>query len=266
MGRHRLRRDHRCPPVDPLRRTGVYRAGAARRSSAAADGPTARGSAGPPAARSVAGALRLRDARSAGQPGPPPRADPWIEVGALWQPGEAQPAWAELLRARRYLVESNGRGTLRAFVPLPLGSVDPQQAGSSESARVAWNAAWPVLRHVVATELARREADEALTIEVHAYDHRPAQTVFVLGTRPHRAELTGAAADGSRPPLNLAAWQGLSGVGPAVRGRPARARQGSIVRRGDRTACHVARATGVARRSRRGVSRGVSRRRWPNPT
>ena len=126
----------------------------------------------------------------------PPRADPWVEVGALWRPGESQPAWAELLRARRYLVESNGRGALRAFVPLPPGSIDPRQAGSSESARVAWDAAWPVLRHVVAAELARRGTDAVLDVEVHAYDHRPAQTVFVLGTKPHRASLSGASADG----------------------------------------------------------------------
>ena len=32
------------------------------------------------------------------------------EIGSLWQPGAAQPAWVELLRARRFVVESDGGG------------------------------------------------------------------------------------------------------------------------------------------------------------
>ena len=41
----------------------------------------------------------------------------FVELGSLWPPGAAQPAWAELLRARRFVVESDGGGALRLFLP-----------------------------------------------------------------------------------------------------------------------------------------------------
>ncbi len=87
---------------------------------------------------------------------------PWIEVGSLWQPGEAQPgeaqpAWVELLRARRYLVESDGTGNLRAILPWdhdPADQAVPAE-DSAAAAGAAWDAAWPILRHVFAAERRR---------------------------------------------------------------------------------------------------------------
>ena len=47
----------------------------------------------------------------------PPHDPPWVEAGPLWESGEAQPAWVELARARRFLLESDGSGHLRACLP-----------------------------------------------------------------------------------------------------------------------------------------------------
>ena len=40
---------------------------------------------------------------------------PYVEIGHLWHPGAAQPGWVELLRARHFLVESDGTGRMRFF-------------------------------------------------------------------------------------------------------------------------------------------------------
>jgi hypothetical protein len=139
-----------------------------------------------------------------------PAADPpLVEVGSLWHPGEAQPAWAELLRARRYVVESDGGGRLRAFVPweadAPLRP-DGLPAGSSvEAARAAWEAARSVLRHVLAAERRRLGGDAAtLELAVHAYRHFPARLEFQLGVGAHRPAVEDLAVPGSRTPLDLA--------------------------------------------------------------
>jgi len=84
----------------------------------------------------------------------PPHDRPLVEIGQLWQPGERQPAWVELLRSRRFIVESDGAGTLRVVLPwVPSG--DPQGVKSAAAAEQAWKRAWPVLRHVFAAERRR---------------------------------------------------------------------------------------------------------------
>ena len=103
---------------------------------------------------------------------------PWIEVGGLWPPGSAHPAWVELVRSRRYLVESDGAGRLRAFLPWstdPSNQELPQRPGAEASAE-AWRAAWPILRHLLAAERRRLAGDgelPALRVEVRAYRHLP---------------------------------------------------------------------------------------------
>ncbi|RMG46494.1 MAG: hypothetical protein D6718_05505 [Acidobacteria bacterium] len=130
---------------------------------------------------------------------------PWVEVGALWSPGEPQPAWAELLRSRRFLVESDGAGRLRAFLPFresePIAGEPP--VGSEAAARAAWEDAWPVLRLVAAAERRRLGGDRPLAVEVYAYTHEPARTRFHVGVRPFRTEISETAPDGRRPPLDL---------------------------------------------------------------
>jgi hypothetical protein len=133
---------------------------------------------------------------------------PLREVASLWQPGERQPAWVELLRARRFVVESDGAGRFRVFAPW-----EPAiEAPSESAARQAWLAAWPVLRHVVAAELRRlgaagEDTTPVLSVEVFPYRHEPALTRFVLGTVPATVELRDARHLGPRRELDLEGWR-----------------------------------------------------------
>lgn len=146
---------------------------------------------------------------------------PLVEVGALWQPGQAQPAWAELLRARRYLVESDGAGRLRITIPTALPGPPHSRAPeppAEQAAREAFEDAWPVLRHVLAAERRRLGGSTALDVEVHAYRHAPELTQFRVGTRPYRTKIDDTRSAGRRPPPDLAAWQAFLDSGLRLEG------------------------------------------------
>lgn len=156
-----------------------------------------------------------------------PRADrPRVEVGWLFPPGTAQPAWAELLRVRRYLVESDGAGSMRICLPYPSGETPGQgpeapTTRSEAEAKAAWEAAWPVLRHVLASERARLAAagkPESIEVTVHPYRHLPARTVFDLGLAPYRTKVETTAAAPGTPALDLAALEGVLASGRTLEG------------------------------------------------
>ena len=157
------------------------------------------------------------DATAAAGPGAPA----FVELGALFPPGAPEPAWVELVRARRYLLESDGQGRLRAFVPWPAGEAGGDGArvpavDEEEAAKTAWAEAWPVVRHALAAE--RRRIGKPLTVEVRAYAHFPARTRFLLGARPHRVSIDATRPDGTRPPLDLVAWQRFLDQGLTLEG------------------------------------------------
>jgi hypothetical protein len=132
-------------------------------------------------------------------------AKPWFELGGLYAPGSEQPAWAELLRARRFLVESDGAGRLRLFLP----AVDP-----ALDSKQAWDHAWPVIRHVLSSEQQRLNKSQpdrptTLSIEARAYRHAPAQSAFELNPVPFLVEVLDTGPLGDRPPLDLAAIESL---------------------------------------------------------
>ncbi len=142
-----------------------------------------------------------------------------FEVGALYRPGGKEPAWAELLRARSFLVESDGGGGLRLFLPwVPSAggaapAVPPRVEGAT-AAREAFDAGWPVLRHVFAAErrrlgLADGSGPDAhpLAIEARAFVHEPARTRFHLGLDAYRTRVDDTRPRGSRPPLDLGAMR-----------------------------------------------------------
>ena len=154
----------------------------------------------------------------AGAPDPP-----MVEVGQLWAPGEVQPAWAALLRRRRMVVESDGEGRLRVFLPwTPPGNGVPG-IPPEEAADRAWRRAWPVLRHVLAAERRRLAAARGgkapeLLVEVHAFVPLPARTRFLLGTARRVVRVTDTRPDGTRPPLDLAALARFFAEGWQVEG------------------------------------------------
>ncbi len=153
----------------------------------------------------------------------PPADPPFVEVGSLWQPGEAQPAWVELLRARSMILESDGRGRLRAILP-----ADPMAPGTTDSesaARAAWTNAWPVIRHALAAERRRlaaqakdRPESHPLDVSVYAFRHFPARTRFELGLHPYHVTVSDTRPTGDRPPLDLAAWSRFIDKGRVLEG------------------------------------------------
>lgn len=140
---------------------------------------------------------------------------PWIEVAGLWAEGESQPAWVELLRSRRYVLESDGGGRLRAFVP---AAVEDLGATSRDAARRAWTDAWPVMRHAVAAERRRLPAGVGIEIVVHPFVHRPARTRFELGMDPWTVSIAEGVPGVSAAPLALDTWQAFLDSGLRLEG------------------------------------------------
>ena len=166
-------------------------------------------------------AFVLQDALDRISP-PKPGSPPWYELAGLWQPGEAEPAWVELLRSRRYLVESDGQGRLRVCLPLPPGS-DPSALDGSAGSEKAWEAHWPVLRHVLASERARLAAaepglDRPLAVEVHAYRHLPARSVFLLAAPGANRKVVATGPDARQPSVDFAAWNRFLASGRTLEG------------------------------------------------
>jgi len=151
----------------------------------------------------------------------PPAAETLIEVGSLWQPGQAQPAWVELFSSRRMIAESDGGGHLRAILPWQPKEYSPllPEASSVGPAQAAWREAWPILRHLLAAER-RRLADDAmpLKITVHPYRHLPERSEFQLGLAPWTVEIRETLPTGVRPPLELASLRAFLDSGLRLEG------------------------------------------------
>ena len=154
----------------------------------------------------------------------------WFEVGALWAAGEPQPAWVELLRARRFVVESDGDGRFRLCLPsISPGDTattgKPPGIGSVQAARESYEAAWPILRHVFAAERRRlskrdgnRPEDHPLDVECHAYVHERARALFHLGSGAFRVRVADAGPRGDRPPVDLESIQSFLDRGLQLEG------------------------------------------------
>jgi hypothetical protein len=141
-----------------------------------------------------------------------PADPPFVEVGGLWEAGAAQPAWVEIVRARRFVLESDGEGRIRAILPArsleatPFRDVPPS-TDPVEAARDAWKDAWPVLRHALAGERLRRPSD--LAVSIYAYRHAPERSKFLLGTVPWTTTVTETAPAPGTEPLDVRALQAI---------------------------------------------------------
>jgi len=148
-----------------------------------------------------------------------PAGRPFVEIGRLWHAGVEQPGWVELLRARRYLVESDGAGRLRMFLPDESGTDGDD---SASAALGAWSSARPILRHLLRAERQRLGAGAAelpsLAVSVYPYRHLPARSLFSLGSIPHRETVDDTRPGGRRPPLDLAAWSAFLDSGLQLEG------------------------------------------------
>ncbi|HJQ70927.1 MAG TPA: hypothetical protein VKA70_18270 [Blastocatellia bacterium] len=116
-----------------------------------------------------------------------------VEIGALFPAGEAQPAWAELARSRRYLVLSDGQGYVRIFIP-----------GSNASD--AYKEHYGVVRHIL--EWIKRATAPAtkIDLELFAYENDLSARSLNLYLPPKRLTLDSAPEPaGAVAPLGLGA-------------------------------------------------------------
>lgn len=95
-----------------------------------------------------------------------------IDVGDLFPAGTAQPAWAYLVRTRRYHVLTDGNGFVRMYVP-------------GQSSAAAYRTHYPMLRHVLGY-LYRSSEKKPLEVEVYAYTNDFAATAFRLDDVAHK--------------------------------------------------------------------------------
>lgn len=134
---------------------------------------------------------------------------PMVEIGWLYEPTTPAPTWVELLRSRSMVIESDGAGRLRAFLPWPAGGArgSSPPALSTDAGEQAWESAWPVVRFVIAGELLRQKqagGGAGLDIRVFPFLHRRESSTFRLGTEPYIVRLEEVPANSPRPPLDLA--------------------------------------------------------------
>lgn len=157
----------------------------------------------------------------------PPADPPLVEVGSLWEPGGGEPAWVELCRARQLLLESDGEGRIRAFLPaVALEGATPEAPISidpANAAEQAWRSAWPILRHALEGERrrlarARGGAPPALDVEVHAYRHFLASSTFWLGVAAWKTRVADTSPAPGTVPLDLARLASLLEQGLQIEG------------------------------------------------
>lgn len=103
-----------------------------------------------------------------------------IDVGDLFREGEPQPAWANLLKTRRYFVLSDGKGFVRMFIP-------------GNAAESAYRENYGVSRQVLAWLLSSdAPATHQLNVEVYSYENDFSSQTLKLHTSPYNFQLDAA--------------------------------------------------------------------------
>jgi hypothetical protein len=106
-------------------------------------------------------------------------ADNLVELAAFFPAGHAEPAWADLVRSRRFVVYTDGASYCRVFLPGP-------------DALSAWSTAYPVARHILLSLLDDTPGSR-LEVDVFAYENDIAKTTLIL--HPSGLTLAPSAAD-----------------------------------------------------------------------
>lgn len=120
-------------------------------------------------------AFLLQDAMDTRKPSPTALAD----LGYLFPEGVPQPAWAALVRSRRYFVLSDGLGYVRLYVP-------------GKNAEQSYAEHWQVIRHVLAFILRSSPQASALEVDIHAYANDFEHQRLTLNMTPKHMRLQAA--------------------------------------------------------------------------
>jgi hypothetical protein len=109
--------------------------------------------------------------------------NPLTEVGDLFPFGEKQPAWANLLKTRRYLALSDGKGYVRIFLP---GTISFQ---GNLNAKEAYSKNYGAVRHIL-NWLKESSTNKELNVDIYAYENDLTHQVLRLGKTPHSFRVT----------------------------------------------------------------------------
>jgi hypothetical protein len=93
-----------------------------------------------------------------------------VELAAFYPVGRAEPAWADLIRTRRFVVYTDGGSYCRVFLP-------------GASADKAWDNAYPAIRHVLRSLFKNDASQDKLEVDIYAYENDIASTTFTLHQR-----------------------------------------------------------------------------------
>ena len=129
-----------------------------------------------------------------------------VEVATRFPVGTPQPAWADLLRTRRYYVLSDGSGYARFFLP-------------GRRASAAYQQHLPVLRGVIRFLLDSGKFGGRLTIDVYAYQNELAKQSLRLNLEKLQVTLTKVPASNEAinlGPIHEFLSQGLTLEGAAL--------------------------------------------------
>lgn len=118
-----------------------------------------------------------------------PSMAPYRDVADFFAPGSPQPAWVAILRGGRILLQSDGRGTARVFLP-------------GDAPRAAYDRFYPVIRHALAGLAPPNGAP--LRIVAYAYRHQYASSRLELDPHPFVASASSFPPPAGKIPLDLA--------------------------------------------------------------
>lgn len=138
--------------------------------------------------------------------------------------GSAQPAWAALVRSGSMHISTDGKGSVRLYLPV-------SNAGRSVDASAAYKARYSVLRHPLAW-LADKNGGKPLSVEVFCFDNDYARKTLRLSLR------TEVFAEGRFPsaaaqPMNIAEIHDFMQSAPRIVG--ARLGSGSLLLLGEKS-------------------------------
>ncbi len=138
-------------------------------------------------------------------------AQPYRDIAELFPEGNAQPAWAALCRDGKLVIESDGAGKVRLFLP-------------GNAPRTAYREQYGIVRHALASLAAGRAAtagDSTLSVRVYAYRHDYARSEFDLVERPYTFRAAMFPAPANTTPPDLAALDAFFRSGAVLTGATA---------------------------------------------
>lgn len=108
--------------------------------------------------------------------------NPLTEVADLFPYGEKQPAWANLLKTRRFFALSDGKGYARVFLP------SRKSLQGNLSAQKAYSENYGAVRHIL-NWLRESTPGGQLSVDIYAYENDLQEQILSLGKTVHNLKI-----------------------------------------------------------------------------